>query len=146
MSARSLGDGFELDDDKDRIDITEVHRFLSEESYWAKGRPIEVQERLVAEAARVVGLYHDGRQIGFCRAASDGVSFAYLADVYVLSEYRGRGLGEELVREMISSGPFADRRWLLHTGDAHALYRKLGFDTPDSKLMERPPSGGSSTS
>ena len=142
MSARSPGDGFELDDDKDRIDITEVHRFLSEESYWAKGRPFEVQARLVAEAARVVGLYHDGRQIGFCRAASDGVSFAYLADVYVLPEHQGRGLGEELVREMIENGPYADRRWLLHTGDAHVLYRKLGFDTPDSRLMERPASDG----
>lgn len=87
-----------------------------------------------------MGLYHDGRQIGFCRAASDGISFAYLADVYVLSEYRGRGLGVELLREMIENGPYADRRWLLHTGDAHALYRKLGFGTPDSRLMERLPS------
>lgn len=137
---RSLGDALELDDDKDRIDLAEVHRFLSQESYWAMGRPSEVQERLVAEAARVVGLYHDGRQIGFCRAASDGISFAYLADVYVLSEYRGRGLGVELLREMIENGPYADRRWLLHTGDAHALYRKLGFGTPDSRLMERLPS------
>jgi GNAT superfamily N-acetyltransferase len=142
MTARSLGDGFELDDDKDRIDLGEVHRFLSDESYWAKGRPLEVQARLVAEAARVVGLYHDGRQIGFCRAASDGVSFAYLADVYVLFEYRGRGLGEELVREMIAGGAHADRRWLLHTGDAHALYRRLGFDTPDFRLMERLPQAG----
>jgi ribosomal protein S18 acetylase RimI-like enzyme len=143
---RSLGDGLELDDAKNRIDLAEVHRFLSEESYWAKGRALEVQARLVAEATRVVGLYHDGRQIGFCRAASDGVSFAYLADVYVLSEYRGRGLGEELVREMIANGPYADRRWLLHTGDAHALYRKLGFDRPDSRMMERLPSGQSGSS
>lgn len=137
---RSLGDSFELDDDRDRIDLAEVHRFLSEESYWAQGRPLEVQGRLVAEAASVVGLYHAARQIGFCRAASDGVSFAYLADVYVLPDYRGRGLGVELVREMIESGPHADRRWLLHTGDAHALNRKLGFGTPDSRLMERLPS------
>ena len=68
-----------------------------------------MQERLIDAAARVVGLYHGERQIGFCRAATDGMSFVYLADVYVLEEYRGRGLGEALVREMIERGPFADR-------------------------------------
>jgi ribosomal protein S18 acetylase RimI-like enzyme len=66
------------------------------------------------------------------------VSFVYLADVYVLEEYRGRGLGEELVREMIEGGPLADKRWLLHTTNMHPLYRKLGFDVPDFKVMERP--------
>jgi GNAT superfamily N-acetyltransferase len=135
---RELAGGFELDDAKERIDLDEIHRFLSEEAYWALGRPRDVQDRLVREAARVVGLYHDGRQVGFCRAASDGVSFVYLADVYVLPEYRGRGLGEELMREMIDRGPLADRRWLLHTSNMHALYRKFGFDAPDAKVMERP--------
>jgi GNAT superfamily N-acetyltransferase len=135
---RELGDGLELDDAKERIDLDEIHRFLSEEAYWAKGRPREVQERLVREAARVVGVYHDGQQVGFCRAASDGVSFVYLADVYLLPAYRGRGVGEELVREMVERGPLADRRWLLHTSDMHALYRKVGFDVPDAKVMERP--------
>jgi GNAT superfamily N-acetyltransferase len=137
---RDLGDGFELDDDKARIDLAEVHRFLSEESYWAKGRPREVQDRLVAGAARVVGLYHDGRQIGFCRATSDGFTFSYLADVYVLPAYRGRGLGVELVREMVDNGAGAEHKWLLHTQDAHELYRKLGFDAPGERLMERWPS------
>ena len=135
---RDLGDGFELDDAKERIDLEEVHRFLSQESYWAKGRPRGVQDRLIREAARVVGLYHQGRQVGLCRAASDGVSFAYLADVYVLPQYRGRGLGERLVGEMVQSGPLGDLRWLLHTKDMHPLYRKLGFDAPDDMLMERP--------
>jgi GNAT superfamily N-acetyltransferase len=135
---RDLGDGYELDDDKARVDLVEVHRYLSEESYWAYGRARDVQERLVHEAVRVVGLYDGDRQIGFCRAASDGVSFVYLADVYVLEEYRGRGLGEELVREMIDRGPLADKRWLLHTTNMHQLYRKLGFDVPDFKVMERP--------
>ena len=140
---RELEDGFELDDAKDRIDLDEIHRFLSEEAYWALGRPRHVQERLVREATRVVGLYHGDRQVGFCRAASDGVSFVYLADVYVLPEYRGRGLGEELLREMIERGPLADRRWLLHTSNMHPLYRKFGFDVPDAKVMERPaPSRG----
>ena len=135
---RDLGEGFELDDDPVRVDVADVHRFLSEHAYWASGRARETQERLVREAARVVGLYHDGRQIGFSRAASDGVSFVYLGDVYVLPEYRGRGLGIELVREMVESGPLSERRWILHTEDAHELYRKLGFDAPNYKLMERP--------
>jgi GNAT superfamily N-acetyltransferase len=139
---RGLGDGFELDDDPDRIDVRAVHGFISDESYWAPGRPYDVQEKLVREASRVVGLYHDGRQIGFCRAvAAYGVPFVYLADVYLLSEYRGRGLGAELVREMVERGPHADRAWILHTEDAHNLYRKLGFDAPGYKVMERlPPS------
>jgi len=134
---RTVGDGLELDDDKDRIDRDEVHRFLSEVSYWAKGRSRETQDMLIDGAARVVGLYDGTRQIGFCRAATDGVSFVYLADVYVLEEYRGRGLGEELVREMVENGPLARLKWLLHTTDMHPLYRKLGFDTPSFKVMER---------
>jgi ribosomal protein S18 acetylase RimI-like enzyme len=139
MGARNLGDGIELDDDARRIDVEAVHGFLAAEAYWALGRPYDVQRRLVAEAARVVGLYHDGRQIGFARAVSDGVSFAYLADVYVLPAYRGRGLGEALVREIVEAGPLAQRKWLLHTGDAHGLYRRLGFGAPDERVMERRP-------
>jgi GNAT superfamily N-acetyltransferase len=136
---RELGDGIELDDDKQRVDRAEVHRFLSEVSYWAEGRPRETQDRLIDEAARIVGLYDGARQIGFCRAATDGVSFIYLADVYLLEEYRGRGLGEELVREMVENGPHAHLKWLLHTSDMHPLYRKLGFGEPSYKLMERAP-------
>jgi GNAT superfamily N-acetyltransferase len=137
---RDLGDGLELDDAKDRIDRDEVHRFLSEESYWAAGRARETQDGLIDGAARVVGLYDGERQIGFCRAASDGTSFVYLADVYVLDDYRGRGLGEALVRTMVEEGPLAQLRWLLHTTDMHPLYRKLGFSEPDFKLLERPAS------
>src|SRR5439155_24896430 len=92
---RDLGGGLRLDDDKERIDVAEVHRFLSEGAYWAIGRPRETVERLVNEASRVVGLYDGEQQIGFCRAFTDGLALAYLADVYVLPEYRGRGLGEE---------------------------------------------------
>jgi predicted N-acetyltransferase YhbS len=136
---RGLGDGYELDDSKEQLDLEEVHRFLSEESYWAKGRAYEKQALYVELAARVVGLYHEGRQIGFCRAAQmPGVSFVYLADVYVLEEHRGRGLGEELVREMIENGPLAGSSWILHTKDLHPLYRKFGFDVPSERLMERP--------
>ena len=135
--ARALAGGLELDDAKERIDREEVHRFLSEVSYWAAGRPRETQDGLIDGAARVVGLYDGAHQIGFCRAATDGTSFVYLADVYVLESYRGRGLGEELVREMVENGPYAHLRWILHTTNMHPLYRKLGFAEPDYKVMER---------
>jgi GNAT superfamily N-acetyltransferase len=92
----------------------------------------------VREASRVVGLYHEDRQIGFSRTVSDGASIAYLADVYVLPEWRGRGLGTELVRASVEEGPYARTRWVLHTLDAHPLYRTFGFGDPSQRLMERP--------
>jgi GNAT superfamily N-acetyltransferase len=143
---RDLGDGIQLDDDKNRIDIAEVHRFLSEDAYWAIGRPRETVERLIREASRVVGLYDGDRQIGFCRAFTDGLVIAYLADVYVVPEYRGRGLGEELVREMVENGPYAELRWVLHTEDMHQLYRKFGFSEPNYKVLERPSTRNASES
>jgi len=135
---RELGDGYELDDDPARIDVDAVHAYISQ-AYWAVGRPRAEMERVVREADRVVGLYKDGEQIGFCRAATDGMSFVYLADVYVLEGHRGRGLGFALVREMVDGGPYARARWLLHTRDMHRLYAKLGFGAPSERVMERPP-------
>jgi GNAT superfamily N-acetyltransferase len=134
---RDLGDGYELDDDPARIDREAVHRYLSEESYWAKGRRRDVVDELIENAARVVGVYHDGRQIGFSRIHSDGHTMSYLADVYVLEEHRGRGLGVELVRFSVDEGPLAKTRWFLHTADAHELYRKFGFEKPGPRVLER---------
>ena len=136
---RELDDGFELDDDPARIDVAAVHRYIAEESYWAPGREYAVMVELIDEAVRVVGLYHEGRQVGFCRAARCSPGLFYLADVYVLDDYRGRGLGVELVREMVANGLYADARWFLHTSDAHELYRKFGFGVPGEKVMERWP-------
>ena len=135
---RDLGDGYELDDDPARIDGDAVHRYLSEESYWARGRTRDVQDALIEASQRVVGLYRDGRQIGFSRTVTDGHVHAYLADVYVLEEFRGRRLGLELVRFSVEQSPFAECRWLLHTRDAHDLYRKFGFEPPGDRLLERP--------
>ena len=140
---RSLGEGLELDDDPGRVDIAAVHRFIAEESYWAPGRDYGLQERLVREASRVVGLYDEQAQIGFCRAVTcSGLPFVYLADVYVLAAYRGRGLGVELVREMVEHGRYRDEGWMLHTGDAHELYRRFGFKAPGWRTMVRPPPAG----
>ena len=134
---RDLGDGYELDDDPGRIDRDAVHAYLTV-SYWAEGRTREVQDALVAGAARVVGLYHEDMLIGFSRTLSDGQSQSYLADVYVLDEHRGRGLGVELVRFSVDEGPLADTKWLLHTRDAHDLYRRFGFAEPSERVLERP--------
>jgi GNAT superfamily N-acetyltransferase len=138
---RELPGGFELDDDPTRVDIDAVHDFLAHHSYWAEGRHRDVVARLVREATRVVGLYRGDDQVGFARVVSDGEVFAYLADVYVLPEFRGQGLGVEIVREAVEGGPERDLRWLLGTADAHELYAKLGFGTPSS-IMERLPTGG----
>jgi GNAT superfamily N-acetyltransferase len=134
---RELGDGYELDDEPARIDREAVHAYLGGVSYWAKGRSREVQDALIDSAARVVGLYRDGLQIGFSRTLSDGYAQSYLADVYVLDEHRGRGLGVELVRFSVDEGPLAQTKWFLHTRDAHELYRKFGFAEPSERALER---------
>jgi GNAT superfamily N-acetyltransferase len=134
---RDLGDGYELDDDRARLDREAVHAYLGGVSYWAKGRTRERQDALIDASQHVVGLYREGRQVGFARAVDcAGAGFVYLADVYVLDDHRGRGLGVELVREIVENGPYAGCRWVLHTRDAHALYAKLGFE-PNERLMER---------
>jgi GNAT superfamily N-acetyltransferase len=134
---RDLGNGYELDDDRDRLDRAAVHAYLGGESYWAAGRSRRRQDELIDASGHVVGLYHDGAQVGFARAVDcDAAGFVYLADVYVLGAHRGRGLGVELVREVVERGPYAGRRWVLHTRDAHSLYAKLGFE-PNERLLER---------
>lgn len=134
---RRLAGGFEVDDDPARIDVDEVHRFLSIESYWARGRSLEVMRAVLQASARVVGLYEGDRQIGFARVVTDGHVVAYLADVYVLAAYRGRGLGIELVRETVENGPYAHLGWLLQTADAHTLYERFGFGVPSDRVLER---------
>ena len=137
MTRRALAAGVELDDNAARIDIVAVHDYLANHSYWARGRPLETVERLVRDADRVVGLYDGSRQVGFARAFTDGTTLVYLADVYVLQEYRGRGLGVELVCAMVEGGPYSGLRWILDTRDAHDLYRKFGFGEPSERVMER---------
>jgi GNAT superfamily N-acetyltransferase len=133
---RDLGDGYEFDDDPGRIDREAVHAYLTQ-SYWAEGRSREVQDALIDGAARVVGLYHNGEQVGFSRTLSDRHVQSYLADVYVLEGHRSRGLGVELVRFSVDDGPLAATKWYLHTRDAHELYRKFGFTEPSERALER---------
>jgi GNAT superfamily N-acetyltransferase len=132
---RELPEGFQLDDDPARVDREAVHDFISKHSYWAPGRDRETQDDLIERSTRVVGLYQGDRQVGFSRTVSDG-HISYLADVYVLQAFRGRGLGVELVRESVDRGPFANTRWLLHTADAQELYGRFGFGPPE-RVLER---------
>ena len=129
---------YEFDDDRSRIDVDEVWQFLSRHAYWGRWRSRDDVQRQVAGAWRVVGCYTDGRLVGFCRAVSDGVGLAYLADVFVLSQHRGQGLGRALAQVMVDDGPGRDFRWLLHTADAHGLYEQLGFAPAGRTLLERP--------
>ena len=128
---RSLSDGYELDDERARIDRAAVHRYLSEESYWAAGRPREMIDELIATAARVVGLYApEGSQVGFARVVSDQHTVSYLADVYVLEEARGHGFGLEVARFAVDQEPIASTKFILHTRDMHPLYASSASGHP----------------
>ncbi|HEY1701109.1 MAG TPA: GNAT family N-acetyltransferase [Trebonia sp.] len=131
---------YELDDNRERVDREAVWKFLSTEAYWGKTRTRDDFETQFRGSWRVVGAYEKGtgRLVGFAQALSDGVANAYLADVFVLKEARGHGLGKELVAAMIDRGPGADFRWMLHTSDAHGLYLQFGFLPPDGRYLERP--------
>jgi GNAT superfamily N-acetyltransferase len=131
---------YELDDDASRVDVDAVWAFLSTDAYWGKSRTRADFEAQLATAWRVVGVYEadGGRLVGFARAISDGVAYAYLSDVFVAADARGEGLGKELVATMVDRGPGARFRWSLHTSDAHGLYRRYGFADPDDRYLERP--------
>jgi len=133
---RALPDGYELDDDPDRLDLDAIAAFLLTSAYWGGWRTRDDIATQIARSRVTIGAYApDGAQIGFARALSDGVAFAYLADVYVLDEHRGRGLGQALTGFAIEHGP--SWRWLLHTRDAGELYARYGFGPPVETLMER---------
>jgi len=134
----SVGD-YVIDDDPARIDAGAAVAFLTTEAYWGRSRTEPAIRRQIATAWRLVGAYdRTGAMVGFARAFGDGGS-VYLADVYVLSGHRGAGLGKAIVSAMIDDGPGAGLRWMLHTSDAHGLYREFGFtQSTDHRYMERP--------
>ena len=137
---RVTDDKYELDDDPRRVDRDVVTEFLTTEAYWGRWRGRAEIDRQLDSAWRVIGAYErsTATMVGFARAVSDGVSLAYLADVFVLRAHRGRGLGARLVQAMIDDGLGAKMRWMLHTADAHDLYARYGFGPPDSTYLERP--------
>jgi RimJ/RimL family protein N-acetyltransferase/GNAT superfamily N-acetyltransferase len=133
---KTVGD-YEIDDDPGRIDADAAVAFLTTEAYWGRWRDATDIKGQIAAAWRLVGGYdRAGAMIGFARAFGDR-GCMYLADVYVLPGHRGTGLGQALVAMMIEDGPGAGWRWLLHTSDAHGLYRQFGFARPDHRVLER---------
>ena len=131
----------EISTDRDRIDRELVHRFLSEESYWARSRTRERSDRII-DASLCFGVHEDGRQVAHARVVTDTVTFAYLADVFVVPAARGHGVGKELMEAVLAHPHVRDlRRFTLVTDDAHGLYEQYGFRPLDDvrKWMQRRP-------
>lgn len=130
---------YEIDTDKRRLDLAAIQSFLSQEAYWAKSRTME-QTLTAIENSLCFGLYHGRQQVGFARVVTDRATFAYVGDVYVLGEHRGRGLSKWLMQTIVDQPDMQNlRRWLLATRDAHGLYAQYGFNAlvhPD-RWMER---------
>jgi N-acetylglutamate synthase-like GNAT family acetyltransferase len=127
-----------ISDDKTKLDIELIHKFLST-SYWAKGRTIEEVKKSI-EHSICFGVYKDSKQIGFARIVSDCTVIAYLMDVFILEEYRGNGFSKLLLKKIFEDDRFKSiKKWMLATKDAHTLYTQFGFENiknPD-RLMEK---------
>lgn len=123
MNTESL----EISTDKGRLDVDVIHAFLRDETYWAQNRTLE-QTRTAIENSLCFGAYIDGALVGFGRVVSDFATFAYVGDVFVLPEFRGRGLSKRLMQAMVEHPDLQGlRRWLLATRDAHGLYERYEF-------------------
>jgi N-acetylglutamate synthase-like GNAT family acetyltransferase len=119
---------YRISTDPQLLDLEVVHGFLSNESYWAQGRSLETIKRSI-EHSLAFGVYEGERQIGFCRVITDYATLAWLADVFILEAYRGRGLSVWLVETVLAHPELQGlKRWLLATKDAHGLYAKYGFE------------------
>ncbi len=127
--------------DKTKLDVALIHHYLCMESYWAKNIPIALVEKSIA-GSFCFGIYHHDAQVGFARVITDHATFAYLADVFVLESYRGKGLSKWLMETIIGHPDLQGlRRWLLATRDAHGLYAQYGFvplDKPERIMGMKP--------
>lgn len=131
---------FAISTDKSRLQIDMIQSFLADESYWAKERTAE-QTKKAIENSTCFGVYHGKRQIGFARVISDLATFAYVGDVFIIDEFRGKGLSKWLMETILSHPDLQGlRRWVLATRDAHSLYEKFGFQELKfpGRWMERP--------
>jgi GNAT superfamily N-acetyltransferase len=120
---------YEISTDPARLDRELIHRFLSEDAYWAKGRSREIVDRSVDHSIPFGAYDGDGRQVGFARVVTDRCTFAWIADVFVVEEHRGRGIGKELMEAILAHPELQVMgRWFLGTADAHGLYARYGFE------------------
>ena len=139
ISTMSASAPYSISTDQRRLDAALVHRFLSCHSYWARGIPAEVMQRAIRNSL-CFGLYQRDLQIGFARVVTDGATFGYLADVFIVPGHRGKGLGKRLIAAVMAHPDLQGlRRFMLATRDAHGLYRQFGFTEPKNSqvLMER---------
>ena len=129
--------GFIFSDDKNKIDVSAVHHYLSNESAWAREIPLAVVQKCIANSV-CFGIYKDTKQVGFARWITDGATFGYLADVYILEPFRGQGLSKKLMSIMLFHEELQGlRRYMLSTKDAHGLYSPFGFaplENPESMM------------
>lgn len=129
----------QISTDKSRLDLKVIHDYLSNESYWAKGRSIETVKRSI-DHSLCFGVYDGDALVGFARVVSDYAVFAWILDVFVMDAYKGKGLGKILMHEITNHDKLQNlQRWGLGTDDAHGLYAKFGF-TPLNKpenMMEK---------
>ena len=124
-----LKKGFTISTDKSLIDFDAVYKYLSEDSYWAKGIPAERLRNAIANSL-CFGIYQQNKQVGFARVVTDKATFAYICDVFVLPGFRGIGLSKWLIQTIVESPELQGlRRWSLATADAHGLYSQFGFTT-----------------
>lgn len=115
--------------DKKKLNVTYIHHYLSEESYWAKNIPLEIVKQSI-EGSFCFGVYHDHKQVGFARVITDYATFGYLADVFIDKDYRGLGLSKELMKFIMEQDFIKKlRRFRLATLDAHSLYSQFGFES-----------------
>ena len=120
--------GFTISTDKARLDVPAIHDFLANFSYWARNVPLSTVQKSI-ENSLCFGIYDGNRQVGFARVITDYAVFAYLADVFILEAYRGRGLAKWLIACIVSYPELQSlRRWMLATKDAHGLYAQYGFN------------------
>ena len=128
----SINNEFLVSTDKSKLELAEIHRFLSEESYWAENIPMETVQRSI-DHSYCFGLYlmlpEDKTELaGFARVITDYATFAYLADVFIVKKFRGKGLSKWLMQEIMNNPELKGlRRWMLATRDAHGLYEQFNF-------------------
>ena len=118
---------YTISTDRAKLDIDVIYNFISKESYWGIGRSIEIIRKSI-ENSLPFGVYYHNKMIGFARVVTDYATFAWIADVFILPEYRGKGLSKWLMETILAHPQLQGfRRWVLATKDAHELYRKYGF-------------------
>lgn len=131
-------DDFCISTDKTKLDLDAIHDFLSTQAYWCLNIPKE-KVQIAIDNSLCFGVYKEKKQIGFARIISDFSTIAYLGDVYILKEYRGKGLSKWLMETVMDYSQLQGlRRWILLTGDAHGLYRQFGWTNiaDSTKWME----------